>query len=343
MTNDTVVSTRRRISPITSFSNLYNKRYETYVLNSLKAELFGLTIPITEEFAWIKEMGEDRAAILSVKDGLKNNAINLGGKYWVVNTNGYNFIVANLEKEPNIEKVGIDKIILIFDNLLKSFMLDGDLESLLSLIHYIHYRLNYFTTRSSLFVEYYQEELYNAYASYIVQNLAISKYEENILKLNKDKLEKTTDLLTRNIVNTVKVWLMRELYYMVSPLSDLSNSDQLFLFKCLYFGKKEQFWNKISTLSEDRRDRSFGCTNPNIYFDVIKNFKAALLLPKQAMFNAILNIAHCNGSMSSKFIKLPADADYSENEFLTNLSNGKYTTDVKRCVSRDLDISPLLF
>lgn len=342
MTNDTVGTTRRRISPITCFSNLYNKRYEKYILDSLKAELFNIPIPITEELAWIKEMGEDRSAVLTVKDGLKSQSVNLGNQYWIVNTNGYNFIVANLQSQPNIEKVGIDKIIPIFDRLLKYFMTNGELENLLELIHYIHYRLNYFTTRSSLFVEYYQEELYNAYASYIENNLAISEYEEKILKVNRDKLEKTTELLTRNIINTVKVWLMRELYYMVSPLSSLSREDQLQLLKYLYFGNKIQFWNLIDKIDEGR-NRSFGCTNPHIYFDVIKNFKNALRLPKQAMFNAILNIAHCNGSMSSKFIKLPKDATYSENDFLTDLTNGKYTRDIKCCVAKDLGISPLLF
>lgn len=326
-----------RYSRITQFSNIHNKRYEEYVLSTLKHKIFSIPRPLLEELEWQKELGVRASEITRVIENLICGSYKIANKVWIVPISSYSYLFADLTKEPNLKKIKQDEAIIILENLLRHFMDNKDLSSLKTTINFIHNYLRYFTTKSDLFVEYYQKELYNAYAESLRLNFGVSKTEEQIIRFNKERLNEVTELLTRNTVKTVRVWLMRELYYMVNAMEQyLAEQEELIALKALFDGNKVLF----DKILGKHRERSFGCTNPEIYFGVVRDFHNALQLPKAAQFNALLNIAHCNGNMSSKFIKV--SDNYSPNEFLTRLSDGKYTQGVKSLFCKDLDISPAL-
>ena len=325
--------------PITRFTDIFNKKYENFVLEQLEARLFSIPCSIAKELELMKEFGSKHAELIGLVERLELSGESFGD-IWAVSINKYCFLLGNYQTKT-VRKVKMPEMLHALEKTIRVLSAKGDLDGMKALICFIHNNIPYFTTRSDLFVEYYRLEAYNACISQLEYKYSLSDAEHSIAKSNKAKLDEIIDRLTKNTTKTVRVWLLRELYYMLNPLcSYLEPEDQLKALTYLIDGNSKSFFSMF----DKERQRSFGCTNPLIYFGVHKAFNQALCLPKAARFNALLNVAHCNGTMSSKFIQLSKNeyAHGSENDFLNRLSDGEYTKDIPLMVARDLGISPLL-
>ena len=339
---------RTRVSRITTFSQIYEQDQRDFVLYKLRNSLFSITVPILEELSLIKKMGVYHQELVETFNRTLQQGVTLCNRIWLTKLNKFNWLMADLSGKPCVKQINMDQALVLFENLISETIEHKDLNGLEEVICYIHNAVPYFSTRSDLFIKFYRYETYNAYAQQYAFTYVPTKTEEDIIKLNTDKLNDVTDILVRNTTKTVRVWLLRELYYMLSPLSCLSDTDKLLALKGLWTGKSDFFFDFISKADNDDNERgirNFGCTNPHIYFGVHKAFNESLKLPKAARFNALLNVAHCNGTMSTKFINLSKNECMEcrdENDFLNKLSEGYYCKDIKRMLCKDLNISPLL-
>lgn len=179
--------------------------------------------------------------------------------------------------------------------------------------------LEYFSVNPKSVEEYYKLEYLLA-----LFNLCDCKgieYDKSIKNIIQDEYNSILSCLNANMINTIRVWLIRELYYYDE--FDYSPSRNKLL-NCLLKDNKKKFKSSriVKSIS------SFTETNPEVYFNVFDTFKKSFSLSPSAQFNILLNLCHCNGDMSSKFINTELiKSNIFENNsditrrFLNDLSN----------------------
>lgn len=199
------------------------------------------------------------------------------------------------------------------------------------LLNSIHNTLFYFGVRSSLILKYYKYE----YLLGLLSHAQFKSYslDENIIKFVKEEFNKTLNVIHTNMVKTIEVWLLRELYYFKDELENYIHDPKELseTIGTLYKGDKDAF-KKIMV---EKDIPSFSGTNEEIYFNVRDIFHKSFNLDKKAQFNILLSLSHCNGSMATKYVKLNDSDQYKYRHsdtpqvtFLSDLSNNCFKPEV---------------
>lgn len=179
--------------------------------------------------------------------------------------------------------------------------------------------LEYFSVNPESVEEYYKLEY--LLALFNLCDCRGIEYDKTIKDIIQQEYNNILSYLNTNMINTIRVWLIRELYYFDE--FDYSPSGKKLL-NYLVTGNKEKFMSSYIVKSIS----SFKETNPEVYFNVFNTFKKTFSLSPSAQFNVLLNLCHCNGDMSSKFIDTETiksnvfdnDSDITR-KFLNELSN----------------------
>lgn len=248
----------------------------------------------------------------------------------------------------------------------------------------IHEELEYGKVDFKDILEYYKLEYIMAQISLlsskgIMLNTNLVKYYENLFKEKLEHMLKEIDLC-------VKVWFLRELYYFYDNLNgakryytslsegeddwyDLSESEASHLeeytdldiysfIEGLYTNKKELLDEYTDCIKEQAEDYS-SCTCIQTYFDMIGYYENSFKLNPQARFNYLLNIAHNNGIMATKFIvhehysykeieKMLNHNDWwrlrgeCEERILTSLSEGRFAEKLNNKIGIEFKVPSIL-
>jgi hypothetical protein len=320
--------------------------HRQYVERKLRQRFLGLEVNLLEELDFVSKnnLSTDTTKNLSdMADAIYSVRARVKDEDYAVKLSNYTYC---LFSKGTLEILPADIFLVKLEKLLDEAFDDGNRAAVESIISFIHERVEYFQIGSPLLIKLYRLEETRAHL-FGMSDLFLRE-DNSLYKSYAEEIEtsfnQTLNVLEKNTSHTVRVWLLRELYYFHSAISECStNQEFLDAYKALKSGDEMKFRG----IMYDNNIDSFGCTNPDIYLNAWKTFRIASTLPKLAKFNALLNLSHCNGTMATKYIRVRhQDMKKHMNnviDFLDGLSNGEYTKDIPYQIYKRLGVLPKWF
>lgn len=144
----------------------------------------------------------------------------------------------------------------------------------------------------------------------------------HIVNYYKERFKNRLDQMLKEIDLCLKVWFLRELYYVldnlngtISEAEDECNEEEhseyyeQFLdvdtnkfIKLMYYNKQEEFNKTYSDALIEKAETFYEGSSVEGYFQTIKYYLNSFKLNPQSRFNYLLNVSHNNGIMATKFI-----------------------------------------
>lgn len=137
-------------------------------------------------------------------------------------------------------------------------------------------------------------------------------------------------IMLKEIDLCLKVWFLRELYYVFRNLAiGTESKDIAFDFiKLMYTNQKETLYKMYDGETIKNAEEEWIPTSINMYFDNIYYYNKSLSFNNSSRFNYLLNIAHNNGNMATKFIVTTGYHEYEISELLNR--KGWYDARINR-------------
>jgi hypothetical protein len=329
-----------------NFEHLYGS-HRNYVIRSLQQLFNQKPIDLETESIYLSTLDFSETtcqSLSSMANAIYSNRRLIAPNTYAVKLSKYSFCVY----DGTLRILLADDFLTILESLLENAFNQNDKNTLDNVISFIHDELDYFQIGSPMLIKLYRLEEERAYLKMLEGIYTGDDEEAKLYRSYMEEVEtefnKTLRTLDKNTSYTVKVWLLRELYYFHSSLEGCDSSTSFVdAYRSLRTGDESKFREIMDMNNIDH----FGYTNPDIYLNAVRTYNSAIKLPPLARFNILLNLSHCNGTMATKYIKCRSK-DMKRNmngviDFLDGLSNGQYTKDIPYKIYKTLGVLPKWF
>lgn len=318
--------------------------HRKFVVRKIKQLFSGEAVSLEEEVEILKKFNFNPVTtrtLTNLATSIYHSKVKLKNGVFALKLDSFIYL---LHHKGKTSFLNANEFVVELENLIKEAVLEYDEAFLSEIIHFIHNYLEYFPIGSAKLIKLYRTEALHS-------NIELLKNvfsEDDILFKTfygkaKEDFSRTLSVLEKDMTFTVRVWLLRELYYFYSHLSGLEKDDFIESYRSLITGNEQSFRN----VTENNGLTHFGCTNPDTYLTAVRTFNATKSVPPLVRFNILLNLSHCNGTMATKCIRVrPKDLKPGINsviEFLDKLSEGAYTKDIPYLIYKELGVLPHWF
>lgn len=217
----------------------------------------------------------------------------------------------------------------IYKNILEKHFINN--EDLTDILYDIHNNLEYGKVDLCNLIDYYKLE-------YIISRIEIIQrkgiiLDEKMVNFYKSLFEERLKEMLKEIELCLQVWFLRELFYIFDNLitaveeynaknpdspdwkymslyeienypiiTNLSIEEINKFIKLLFHNNSDEIYKLFNPFIISIADDYYSISSVSGYLKILKNYNYSFKLQPQARFNYLLNLAHNNGNMATKFI-----------------------------------------